>query len=137
MFLLANHVCIGWRVASISINLHMTSRIWWPAFQAIKQGVQDGHYFSIAPSLVRDPSQKQVATSVPLDRIVLESDSPALGPVKGQRNTPLNLLQTVEHLADLFSCSREQIVEITTQNALRLFPKLKNHIKLWFTDYSA
>ena len=79
---------------------------------------------------MRDPSQKQVATSVPLDRIVLESDSPALGPVKGQRNTPLNLLQTVDHLADLLSCSREQIVEITTQNALRLFPKLKNHIKL-------
>ena len=92
--------------------------------------MEDGHYFSIAPSLARDPSQRQVATTVPLDRIVLESDSPALGPVKGERNSPLNLLQTVDHLADLLNCSSEHIVEVTTQNALRLFPKLKNHIKL-------
>lgn len=118
-------------VLPVSILIwHMTQWIWWPALQAIKQGVEDGHYFSIAPSIVRDPSQKQVATSVPLDRLVLESDSPALGPVKGQTNTPLNLLQTVDCLADLLNCSKEHVIEVTTENALRLFPKLRDHIKL-------
>ena len=79
---------------------------------------------------MRDPSQQQVARSVPLDRLVLESDAPALGPVRGQRNSPLNLLQTVQYLAELLNCSAEELAEITTQNALRLFPKLKNRVKL-------
>lgn len=92
--------------------------------------MEDGHYFSIAPSVVRDPSQQQVAKSVPLDRIVLESDAPALGPIKGTLNTPLNLLQTVEHLSQLLKLPKNEIVQLTTQNAVRLFPKLRNHIKL-------
>ena len=79
---------------------------------------------------MRDPSQKQVATNVPLDRLVLESDSPALGPIKGQTNTPLNLLKTVDCLADLLNCSKDHVIEVTTQNAVRLFPKLRNHIRL-------
>ena len=99
-------------------------------FQAIRQGVQDGHYFSIAPSIVRDPSQKLVATTVPFDRLVLESDAPALGPVIRERNSPLNVLQTVDVLAELLGCSKECVIETTTQNALRLFPKLKNFVKL-------
>ena len=98
-------------------------------FQAVKAGVTNGHYFSVAPSILRDPDQRRVALSVPRDRIVLESDSPALGPVKGQRNTPLNLLKTVEVLSELWDVSAEQVAEITTTNALRLFPKLKRFVK--------
>ena len=47
--------------------------------QVIKAGVADGHYFSVAPSITRDPSQVLVASTVPRDRVVLESDAPALG----------------------------------------------------------
>eukprot|EP00116_Pleurobrachia_bachei_P008055 sb/3468317/ len=98
--------------------------------KAINQGIADGHYFSVAPSIVRDPSQQQVAMTVPRDRIVLESDSPALGPEKGATNTPLNLKLTVTSLAELWGCSVEEVARITTENALRLFPRLKRIIRL-------
>lgn len=93
--------------------------------KVIKAGVADGHYFSVAPSITRDPSQVLVASTVPRDRVVLESDAPALGPVKQVRNTPNNLLITVKELADLWGCSQQEVARITTQNALRLFPRIK------------
>lgn len=93
--------------------------------KVIKSGVADGHYFSVAPSITRDPSQLLVANTVPRARVVLESDSPALGPVKQVRNTPSNLLITVKVLADLWGISQEEVATITTQNALRLFPRIQ------------
>ena len=70
---------------------------------------------------------KEVVQSVPMDRILLETDSPYLAPVphRGHRNNSLYLPQVAETIAELKGLTRDEVTEITRENALRCFPKLK------------
>ena len=60
---------------------------------------------------------------VPLDKILIETDSPYLAPepVRGTRNDSSNLVYIVNKIAELKNMSAEEIAEITYQNAERLF----------------
>ena len=61
--------------------------------------------------------------SLPLNRIVLETDAPYLSPVphRGQRNEPAFLADTARKIADIYGVSIEEMAEITTRNAKTLF----------------
>lgn len=64
-----------------------------------------------------------VLPNVPVDRIVLETDSPYLAPVpfRGKRNESAYLLKTAEKLSDIYGLPLETIARTTTENALRVF----------------
>ncbi len=64
---------------------------------------------------------------IPKDRIVLETDSPYLAPVpnRSKRNDSTNIIYIIEHIAMLWNMTPEEVADITTQNAKRLFTKLK------------
>ncbi len=70
---------------------------------------------STLPQVLRD--------LVPLDRIVLETDSPYLSPSphRGKRNEPANLLHIAAKLSEIYQVSLQRIDEITTLNARKLF----------------
>lgn len=59
----------------------------------------------------------------PLDRIVLETDSPYLAPVpyRGKRNESAYLVSVAEKLSEIYSVPLETIARTTTENACRLF----------------
>ena len=59
----------------------------------------------------------------PLERIILETDSPYLSPIpfRGKRNEPAYLLHVAEKLAEVYNLPVEKIAEVTTENARRLF----------------
>lgn len=59
----------------------------------------------------------------PLERIILETDSPYLSPTpfRGKRNEPAYLLHAAEKLAEVYNLPTEKIVEVTTENTRRLF----------------
>lgn len=59
----------------------------------------------------------------PLERIILETDSPYLSPIpfRGKRNEPAYLLQVAAKLAEVYNLPVEAIAEATTGNARRLF----------------
>ena len=62
---------------------------------------QHGYYFSIpANSRVNQGFQRMLAT-LPLDRILTETDAPWLAPVRGERNEPQNVALTVQHFAEV------------------------------------
>ncbi|XP_007109825.1 putative deoxyribonuclease TATDN3 isoform X2 [Physeter macrocephalus] len=88
------------------------------------EGVKAGYFFSIPPSIIRSGQQKLVK-QLPLTSICLETDSPALGPEKKVRNEPQNISISAEYIAQVKGISVEEVIEVTTQNTLKLFPKLQ------------
>ena len=66
---------------------------------------------------------KEVVEAVPLDRILLETDSPYLAPEpnRGKRNSSLNIPYVVKDLAQLKGITEEEVINITTENTKRLF----------------
>ena len=65
----------------------------------------------------------EVAASIPLDRLLVETDAPYLAPHphRGRRNDSSLMRHTVEALAELHGVSAEQMADITARNAARLF----------------
>ena len=59
----------------------------------------------------------------PLERILVETDSPYLvpQPVRAKRNEPLFVKHVAEKLAEIRDMSFEEIAQATTKNAVRLF----------------
>lgn len=66
---------------------------------------------------------KEVAKTIPLEYLMLETDSPYLTPVpfRGKENQPAYIKYVAEEIARLRGMSVEEVVEITTQNAERFF----------------
>ena len=65
----------------------------------------------------------EVAASIPLDRIVLETDCPYMSPepFRGKRNDPGKLYRMAEALAYLRGLSREEVEAVTLENGKRLY----------------
>lgn len=94
------------------------------------KGAQAGFYFSVPPSIVRSPQNQKLVKGLPLDRLVLETDSPALGPEKAGVNVPANIQISCAEIARIKGLSVAEVQQITTENALRLFPRLNNMSRL-------
>ena len=72
-------------------------------------------------------SLRDVAMKVPLDRMLIETDSPYLAPVpfRGKSNEPAYVLHVAEKIAELRDLSLEEVASITTENYQRLFGTLQ------------
>lgn len=93
------------------------------------QALALGFYISVAgiATFKKAEDFRQVLRDVPLDRLLLETDSPYLAPepYRGKPNEPAYMIQTAKKLAELKNVSLEEIAEETTRNALTLFRKVK------------
>ena len=67
---------------------------------------------------------------VPLDRILVETDSPYLSPVpfRGKRNEPAHTLFTLKKIAEIKGIETEKAAEVTSNNFFKLFSKAKHDI---------
>lgn len=66
---------------------------------------------------------KEVAKNIPLDRVLVETDSPYLAPAtfRGKTNQPAYVKHVAEEVARLRGISEEELTEATTRNFMRLF----------------
>lgn len=66
---------------------------------------------------------QQTAKEVPLDRMLIETDSPYLAPVphRGKRNEPAFVVETAKFIAGLRGCNAEELGRATTENFFRFF----------------
>ncbi|EPY02707.1 TatD family hydrolase [Magnetospirillum fulvum] len=71
-------------------------------------------------------SLRETLASVPLDRLLVETDSPYLAPLphRGKRNEPAYVALTAARLAEIRGISPAALAEATTANFLRLFTKV-------------
>jgi TatD DNase family protein len=67
--------------------------------------------------------KRQIIRQLPLERLLIETDSPYLTPVpyRGKRNEPAFVAHIADKIAEIHTTTREQVAEITTANAARLF----------------
>ncbi|MGL5965104.1 MAG: TatD family hydrolase [Fusobacteriaceae bacterium] len=87
--------------------------------------VMENYYFGVGGVLTFKNSKKTVEfiEKIPLDRVVLETDSPYLTPEpnRGKRNTPLNVEYVAKKIALIKGITYEEVVEITDRNAVKLY----------------
>ena len=90
-----------------------------------RQLVDRGWYIGFTGVLTFKNARKavEVASSIPLDRIVLETDCPYMAPepFRGKRNDPGKLYRMAEKLAEIRGLSVEEIHAITVENGKKLY----------------
>ena len=91
-------------------------------------GVELGGYVSFSGILTfpKSTELRDIAATVPLDRLLVETDAPYLAPKRwrGKRNEPSYVVNTAEVLAEVKGISYEEMARITTENALRVFSRM-------------
>jgi TatD DNase family protein len=72
---------------------------------------------------------REVATKVPLDRLLIETDCPYLPPVphRGRPNEPRFVSHVAECIAELRGMSPDEVIGVTGENFFRLFPQAARH----------
>lgn len=83
-----------------------------------------GYYISFSGNLTfKNSHLPNVAKELPLDRLLIETDSPFLSPVpfRGKPNEPARVCYVAEKLADIHNISFEEIAKITSENASKIF----------------
>lgn len=97
--------------------------------ELIKEALKLGFYISFAGPITFKNSKHadEIINLVPNDRILIETDSPYLAPepVRGTRNTPINVKYIAQKIADCKGISLEEVASITTKNAKMIF-KISN-----------
>ena len=86
--------------------------------------IEMGFFISFSGNLTfKNSHLPEVAKKLPLDRLLVETDSPFLSPVpfRGKTNEPGRTRYVVEKLAEIFDSDIDQIASITTANAKNLF----------------
>ena len=91
----------------------------------MQECVKQGWYIAIGGVVTFKNAikMKDVAKAVPLENLVLETDSPYLTPVpfRGKENSPAYVKYVAEEIANLRDIPVEEIIDITTNNAERFF----------------
>lgn len=88
---------------------------------ALKEATEQGWYFSIPANARRNESFIKMLKDLPLERILTETDAPYLGPVRGERNEPKNVVGTVAFLAELRQISELEARKAIWKNFCSLF----------------
>jgi TatD DNase family protein len=89
------------------------------------QAIELGFYISFSGIVTFKNAQalKEVAKAIPLDRMLVETDSPYLAPIpfRGKINQPAYVKYVAEEIARLRGISLEEVATATTQNFFKLF----------------
>ena len=90
--------------------------------------IKFGFYISVSGIITfknADPL-RAVVSGVPLDRLLVETDSPYLAPIpfRGKRNEPAHVVHTARKVAELKQVDDARFAQATTENFLRLFSKI-------------
>jgi TatD DNase family protein len=83
--------------------------------------VEAGFYFSIPPSIIRSRQKQKLVRQLPLECLLVETDSPVLGPEPGVRNEPANTGLALEAVAELKERPLQEVAEAVEENTRRLY----------------
>jgi TatD DNase family protein len=97
-----------------------------------KQALEMGFYVSFSGIITFNNASelREVVKQVPMDRLLIETDSPYLSPVphRGKPNQPIHVRHVAECVAELKGMTLETVTEQTTANFYRCFPLAQNSL---------
>jgi len=89
-----------------------------------KELIENGHYISISTLICISPHHRDLVKNLDLENILVETDSPYLTPVKGKKNTPLNVIKVIEAIYSIKKeegYSYKEVVKLIYNNTKRFF----------------
>ena len=90
-----------------------------------KELINNNHYISISTLVCFSNHHQELVKNLDLENIVVETDSPYLSPVKGEKNQPTNVIKVVEKIYDIKkndgTYNYDEIVNIIYNNTKKLF----------------
>ncbi len=86
----------------------------------MKEAVDRGFYISLATNLCRSAHHQILARNVPLDHLLVETDSPFLSP-RGGRNEPAFVQDSVKLIAKIRGIEPQEIASLTSENTRRIY----------------
>jgi TatD DNase family protein len=90
-----------------------------------RRAIELGFYIGITGPVTykNAAARREVVAALPLDRILIETDSPYLAPhpYRGQRNEPAYVAHIADKIATVKSTTTEEVTVVTGENAARLF----------------
>ena len=92
--------------------------------ELIKEGLKLGYYISFSGNITFKNAKSEPCVSlVPLDKILIETDSPYLSPepFRGKRNDSRNVKLVAQKIADIKGISLEEVAKITYENASKIY----------------
>lgn len=94
----------------------------------LEQGLSRGFFVGVngISTFTKDAAQQAMYASIPLERVLLETDAPFLtpAPYRGTMNEPKYVRRVAEHVATVHARSVDDVAALTTDNASRLFTKV-------------
>jgi TatD DNase family protein len=104
---------------------HGAKRVQLHAFDgkitAARPALEAGYFFSIPPSIVRSRQKQKLVRHLPLNCLLVETDSPVLGPEPAARNEPAHLGIAVRAIAELKELPEEEVMTAVVFNTRRLY----------------
>ena len=87
--------------------------------EVLEKIIDHGYYVSATPALAYSPAHQEAMISAPLERILVETDSPV--EYQGRISEPADLMTTLEELSRLKGMDLVETRKITTANAKHFF----------------
>lgn len=112
------------RAGEIGGVMHCFTESWEVAHQAMELGFYIS--FSGIVTFKNAAALQEVAKQVPMDRLLIETDSPFLAPVphRGKTNDPSKVVHVAEKVAELKGVTVDEVAKHSTDNFFRLFKKI-------------
>ena len=93
--------------------------------EMVRQALELGYYISFAGSITlkKKKNAEDVVKMVPMERILIETDSPYLSPepYRGKRNDSRNVKLVAQKVAEFKGLSLEEVAQVTYENAKKIF----------------
>lgn len=92
-----------------------------------QQSIDEGFYISFSGMITfkKNDELREIARSVPLDRLLIETDAPYLAPMphRGKTNEPAFVTHTGQFMADIYNLTEAELAQHTKDNFFTLFDK--------------
>lgn len=92
------------------------------SLEVAKQYLDLGYYLGIGGVITfKNSKLKDVIKEIGINKVVFETDSPYLSPLRGKKNEPSNVKLVCEFISDLLGLSFDEVANITSNNVINLF----------------